>query len=257
MNKPIIFISHITEEKEFAEALKALIKRSYLSAVDVFVSSDSSSIEAGSRWLNEIAESLQGCIVELVLCSEQSIKRPWINFEAGAGWIRKIPTIPVCHSGMDTNKLPTPLNSLQSVVISNKEGINGIFAAISKRINMDIPNPDLDSFVTKIKHIEMAYVVGDDMRKFLDSIGGCEAAIEELKKVSGIDVVIGLGRVPNEVYDNIIKHITPAIKKYVAVEAFAPGISFAHNGAARNDVEVKVTIKNREEVIRLCEDSLN
>lgn len=35
MPKPIVFISHITEEKEFAEAVKMLIKKSYLGAVEM------------------------------------------------------------------------------------------------------------------------------------------------------------------------------------------------------------------------------
>ncbi|PWW84198.1 hypothetical protein CYK95_04780 [Clostridium perfringens] len=100
MNKPIVFISHITEEKELAYKVKELIEESFLEMMEVFVSSDGESITAGDRWLDNITNSLTSCVIELILCSSESIKRPWINFEAGAGWIRKIPVIPLCHSGM-------------------------------------------------------------------------------------------------------------------------------------------------------------
>jgi hypothetical protein len=49
MQKPLIFISHITEEREIAFALKQLIEASFLGMMEVFVSSDPTSIELGRR----------------------------------------------------------------------------------------------------------------------------------------------------------------------------------------------------------------
>lgn len=101
MSKPIIFISHITEEKEIAIELKKLIEKKILGMMEVFVSSDENSIKLGHKWLEDITYALKNCVIEIILCSSESIKRPWINFEAGAGWIREnIPVIPLCHSGM-------------------------------------------------------------------------------------------------------------------------------------------------------------
>lgn len=99
MDKPVVFISHITEEKEMAMELKKLIEESFLGMLDVFVSSDENSISSGSKWLDNITSALSSCAIELILCSPNSVKRPWINFEAGAGWVRDIPVIPLCHSG--------------------------------------------------------------------------------------------------------------------------------------------------------------
>lgn len=76
MNKPIVFISHITEEKELAIELKRLIEESFLGMLEVFVSSDEDSIASGSRWLDNITEALKNCVIELILCSPESVKRP-------------------------------------------------------------------------------------------------------------------------------------------------------------------------------------
>lgn len=61
MNKSIVFISHITQEADLALKLKELIEGSFLGMIEVFVSSDETSISAGSRWLDNITESLSNC----------------------------------------------------------------------------------------------------------------------------------------------------------------------------------------------------
>ena len=52
----------------------------------------------------------------LVLCSTTSVSKPWVNFEAGAGHARKIPIYPICHSGLDVESLPKPLQFFQGLV---------------------------------------------------------------------------------------------------------------------------------------------
>ena len=84
-DKKIIFVSHISEEKELAILLKKNIKELLLSSVDVFVSSDDQSITLGNKWLETVSNNLEKCILIIVLCSQESIKKPWINFECGAG----------------------------------------------------------------------------------------------------------------------------------------------------------------------------
>lgn len=48
--------------------------------------------------------------VHVILCSPESVARPWIQFEAGAAQIRGIPIIPICHSGLTPAQLPVPLS---------------------------------------------------------------------------------------------------------------------------------------------------
>src|SRR5947207_1023637 len=110
MEKAEIFISHITEEKALAEILKRHLRADFIGLVDVFVSSDITSIQAGERWLKAMDNALSRAKVELVLCSYASTHQPWINFESGVGWTRGIPTVPVCHTGLQLDELPMPLS---------------------------------------------------------------------------------------------------------------------------------------------------
>lgn len=141
-SKPLVFISHITEEKEIAIAFKELIESSFLGMLDVFVSSDEDTIHMGQKWLDRISNGLKTCAIEVVLCSPKSILRPWINFEAGAGWVRDIPVIPLCHSGIEPAKLPMPLNLLQAAKANEVSSLKLIFPVLAQAIGAKTPNID-------------------------------------------------------------------------------------------------------------------
>jgi hypothetical protein len=102
--KPII-ISHITEERAVAHQLKELLNRLFLGMLNVLVSSHEESIQLGDKWLTTIELSIKSCEMIIVLSSPLSVTRPWINFEAGAGWVKNIPVIPLCHSGLTPSQL--------------------------------------------------------------------------------------------------------------------------------------------------------
>ena len=53
MEKPKLFISHISEEEELASILKEHLLDDFLGVVDVFVSSDGGSIAAGAAGLTK------------------------------------------------------------------------------------------------------------------------------------------------------------------------------------------------------------
>lgn len=161
MSKPLVFISHITEEKEIAVAFKELIESSFLGMLDVFVSSDEDSIHMGQKWLDRISNGLKTCAVEIVLCSPKSILRPWINFEAGAGWVRDIPVIPLCHSGIEPAKLPMPLNLLQAAKANEVSSLKLIFPVLSQAIGSKTPNIDFSDFVAKVVEFEARYTFWD------------------------------------------------------------------------------------------------
>ena len=170
MEKPIVFISHITEEAELALKLKDLIESSFLGMIEVFVSSDETSISAGARWLDNITESLSNCSIELILCSPKSVTRPWINFEAGAGWVRNIPVIPLCHSGMEPVKLPVPLNLLQAAKISEISSLKLIFPVLGQAIGAKTPNIDFSDFVDSVKEFELKYTFWDECNNYFSKI---------------------------------------------------------------------------------------
>ena len=110
MAKKRVFISHISSEAQLSQHLKQRIERDFLGLVDIFVSSDQKSIQAGSKWLEEVDKALRSADLQIVMCSKESVGRPWVNFEAGAVWLRGIPVIPFCHSGLHLSDLPVPLS---------------------------------------------------------------------------------------------------------------------------------------------------
>ena len=155
MVKKNVFISHITEEKEIAQELKKLVESSFLGMIEVFVSSDGASIRRGQRWLEGITNALKKCDVEIILASPESVKRPWVNFEAGAGWIREIPVIPICHSGMTPSKLPPPLGTLQASVATDENELKLIFPVLADAIGCNLPpHTDFSSFINVVRTFE-------------------------------------------------------------------------------------------------------
>ena len=67
MDKPFVFISHITQEAHLAELFKEQIGQDFLGMIEVFVSSDGASISVGSKWLNDIDAALKNAKVEPIL----------------------------------------------------------------------------------------------------------------------------------------------------------------------------------------------
>lgn len=107
-----IFISYINEESVLAGALKDWIESTFAGQCSVFVSTDADGIPPGTRWVERIDQALEDADVLIVLCSPSSVKRPWVNFEAGCGFIKRVPVIPVCHSGLRKEQLPLPLHDM-------------------------------------------------------------------------------------------------------------------------------------------------
>ena len=127
-----IFISHISDEAGIAEALQDAISKDFLGMTEVFVSSDLQSIQAGKSWLAEVESGLDRANLLLVLCSPRSVTRPWINFEAGAAWLRKIPIVPICHSGLALQQLPMPLAVMQGTSLTDPRGLKRLYLQIAK-----------------------------------------------------------------------------------------------------------------------------
>ncbi len=189
MDKPLVFISHITQEKEVAIAFKELIEQSFLGMLEVFVSSDEDSIQMGQKWLNQISDGLKKCSIEIVLCSPKSITRPWINFEAGAGWVRDIPVIPLCHSGIEPSKLPMPLNLLQAAKANEISSLKLIFPVLASAINAKVPNVDFSKFIEIVNQFEARYTFWDECNQCFNEINSFDNRfITTLKKTNLINL---------------------------------------------------------------------
>jgi hypothetical protein len=208
MDKKIVFISHITEEKELAVKTKELIEESFLGMIEVFVSSDEHSISLGQKWLDNITESLKSCAVEIILCSPKSIKRPWINFEAGAGWIRDIPVIPFCHSGMKPSLLPMPLNLLQAANANEISSLKLLFPVLAHALGSKAPNVDFSTFVDSVKEFELKYTYWDELNSHLEKLNNYNnQIISALKNKQNIK--IDLIETDINFFQDLMKFFTP------------------------------------------------
>ena len=126
-----VFVSHITEEAELASRIKTALELDFLKMVEVFASSSLDSIHAGDPWLTAIQNALQEADILMVLCSRQSVTRPWINFEVGAAWARNIRIVPFCHSGMVPRDLLMPLSVLNAIDAARPESLKRLYTTIA------------------------------------------------------------------------------------------------------------------------------
>jgi hypothetical protein len=161
---PTIFISHISEESELAGLLKQHLINDFGTSVRVFVSSDLESITAGDDWLKSIDNALNVASVELILCSRLSITRPWVNFEVGAAWLKKIPIVPICHSGMQTCDLPVPYSILNGVEAGQERELRKLYGGIAKTAGVDLPDADFGQLASAVRAFESAYAAEVRMR---------------------------------------------------------------------------------------------
>src|SRR5262249_35202192 len=106
--------------------------------------SDRESIAAGEQWLRSIEKALKEASILIVLCSPASISRPWINFEAGAAWMRGIPLVPVCHAGLTPSDLLMPLSLHQGILLDHAEGLRRLYGRIAELLQCNVPARSFD-----------------------------------------------------------------------------------------------------------------
>jgi hypothetical protein len=134
-----IFMSFIHEEKFSASCVSFFIKNVLGHSIDTFMSSDETAIYAGEDWMTRILKELETAKVLISMLSPDSVKRPWINFEAGAAWMGKTIVIPVCFGGLTIAQLPKPYSSLQALEIETHEGAYYLASSIAHHLNVATP----------------------------------------------------------------------------------------------------------------------
>ena len=145
-----IFISHITEDAAVAASLKQAMTEDFLGQLTVFLSSDTDSIAAGEEWFSSISRALRDSSIFIVLCSPMALERPWVNFEAGAAWMREIPVIPACFDGLRPRKLPMPLAARQGLELDEAPGLRRLYARVAHELGFHSPARDYDALAADL-----------------------------------------------------------------------------------------------------------
>ena len=184
MAKPHLFISHVSTETALARLLKEHLTTDFLDALDVFASSDGKSIDAGEPWLKDVKTVLTKARLAVVLCSPESVSRPWVNFECGAAWIRGTPLVPICHSGMTPEDLPAPLNMLEGIEAGNAEGLQALYRTLAKHLKMGVPAIDFKAFANAIQAVEKKYA---EARRLRDCIVNPRILCASSRQYSALD----------------------------------------------------------------------
>ena len=207
-SKPLVFISHINEEKIVALTFKNLVESNFLGMIDFFVASDQSSIQLGQNWLDSVTNALKSCVIEIIICSPKSVQRPWINFEAGAGWIRDVPIIPLCHSGIEPSKLPLPLNLLQAVKATDVASLNSIMPILAQAIDSITPKIDFTNFIETVTKFEENYMFWDECNYCFQRLNNFDCRIvQTLKQLNTIPIQL------TETGINLFNDITKFLSK--------------------------------------------
>lgn len=152
-----IFLSHLTIEAKLADILKRRLLRDFIGLVRVFVSSDSISVPVGSKWLAELTAALHAAHLQIVLCSNDSVTRPWINYEVGAAGIRGIPTVPVCHTGFAPARLPVPFSESEGLQANAPEELRRLYQTIAAMLGSQVPAIDFEEFSAEVVAFETEY----------------------------------------------------------------------------------------------------
>jgi hypothetical protein len=134
-----IFVSFIHEEEDAASELERFVRDVFDNRVDSFMSSEGW-IHAGDEWMRRVFDELDHAKVLISMLSPASVGRPWINFEAGAGWFGRKKVIPALFCGLSISDLKQPLSSLQAVELENYAGISYLVSSIAFHLKIDPPN---------------------------------------------------------------------------------------------------------------------
>jgi hypothetical protein len=153
-----------------------------------------------------VSNYLKEAQVELIICSEDSVKRPWINFEAGAGWVKGIPVIPVCHTGMRPVDLPIPLNMLQAVEAAQEAGLRKIYSLLANKLGSATPSADFSKVITEIQKFEQEYGVVRVVKSAVKSLIKLLPELEQIFKAAPVHK-IAQGDVLDLVLDKMRPHL--------------------------------------------------
>lgn len=152
-----IYISHIQEEFQMALVLKKWIETAFADHCEVMVSTDPESIPTVALYLESNDQASLEVKALIILCSPNSIQKPWIPFEAGCAWMKKIFIIPICFSGLSLSELPQPLAAFQGLDLNQKDFGQKLFFTLAQELGIsELPPVQYRRMREEIKQVQKA-----------------------------------------------------------------------------------------------------
>ncbi|MEM6366512.1 MAG: toll/interleukin-1 receptor domain-containing protein [Planctomycetota bacterium] len=148
MQKPVVFFSHASRDRDAVDPIRRRILEVTGNAIDIFMSSDGSSIPFGRNWLKEIVDALRDCRLMFVWMTPTSVRSNWIPFESGHAYARGIRVIPVGLLGVSVSSIGAPINLLQGFDVTSGRSLNNVIAVINDEFQLTFPDAFSDDFYT-------------------------------------------------------------------------------------------------------------
>lgn len=149
-----IFMSYFNDEESDAEDIANHLRTTFEKEdVHVFMASSFSSIAPGDQWEEKLIDTLEEADALVVLMSVDALSRPWINFEIGVAWARKMRIFFFCHKGMTPAALPRPYSSLQAIDlngITHEQKLAKVVTAVSTALSIRVPAGVKDSGISEL-----------------------------------------------------------------------------------------------------------
>jgi len=137
------------------------------------VSADPESIPQVAQYLEKNEQAVEEIKALILLCSPHSIQKPWIPFEAGCAWIRKIFIIPVCYSGITREELPQPLSIFPGFDLDERDFGQKLFMTLAKELGVsELPaiqyrqmRQEINQVIDTIQPGQPTFLVPGDRKK--------------------------------------------------------------------------------------------
>jgi hypothetical protein len=190
MEKPVVFVSHAAIDAEIATSFKYDAESSFLGLCRLFVSSNLDSLSGGSEWMREIKSNLECAKILVGLLSPVAIQRPWIYVEFGAGWIRSIPTVAVCHSGLAREQLPVPLSNFQALNLLDELHLRHLYEQISSAVGCELPPADYSGLVSKYRDITEVHRRARTVREWYGRLLSWNPELAQLQNTNELEIMV-------------------------------------------------------------------
>jgi hypothetical protein len=137
--KPIVFFSHSAKDAIPVRRLAERFRELTHGAIELFVSSDATSIPMGQQWLSTTHEALEKCALMFVFVTPNSVGSNWIYFESGYAFAKGKQVIPIALFGLSVGSLPAPLSNFQGLTVSSVAGLNDLIYATNQKFGLTNP----------------------------------------------------------------------------------------------------------------------
>jgi hypothetical protein len=152
--KPIVFLSHSSLDKEPMAALKKILDERAGGFVNFFLSSDGESITFGRNWVVKVSDALANAKLMFVFLSAQSADSKWIHFETGYACAKDIQVVPVCLPGIDLNRITPPISLLHGFNLHSHDAMGNIARICNKtlegKMQESFTPKDFENLVSKM-----------------------------------------------------------------------------------------------------------